>query len=113
MMEDLPGRLGASAVLDDRGSAATAPGTAPAGPAPTLRPLPDDALIVLPVRNLVVFPTTVLPIAIGRERSQAAVQKQSASSGRSASCCRASPRSRSLVATTCTGSAPAPPCSAT
>jgi ATP-dependent Lon protease len=75
MMEDLPGRLGASAVLDDRGSAATAPGTAPAGPAPTLRPLPDDALIVLPVRNLVVFPTTVLPIAIGRERSQAAVQE--------------------------------------
>ena len=39
------------------------------------RPLPDDALIVLPVRNLVVFPATVLPIGIGRERSQAAVQE--------------------------------------
>jgi ATP-dependent Lon protease len=39
------------------------------------RPLPDDALIVLPVRNLVVFPATVLPIGVGRERSQAAVQE--------------------------------------
>jgi ATP-dependent Lon protease len=37
--------------------------------------LPDDALIVLPVRNLVVFPVTVLPIEIGRERSRAAVQE--------------------------------------
>jgi ATP-dependent Lon protease len=41
----------------------------------TARPLPDDALIVLPVRNLVVFPATVLPVGIGRERSQAAVQE--------------------------------------
>ncbi|HEX4234801.1 MAG TPA: endopeptidase La [Caldimonas sp.] len=39
------------------------------------RPLPDDALIVLPVRNVVVFPATVLPIGVGRERSQAAMQE--------------------------------------
>ena len=39
------------------------------------RPLPDDALIVLPVRNVVVFPDTVMPIGVGRERSRRAVQE--------------------------------------
>jgi ATP-dependent Lon protease len=39
------------------------------------RPIPDDALIILPVRNLVSFPGTVFPLAIGRPRSQAAVQE--------------------------------------
>jgi len=67
----------AGAVLDDRRAAETnssaAPGGANAGT--SHNPLPDDALIVLPVRNLVVFPATVLPIGIGRERSQAAVQE--------------------------------------
>jgi ATP-dependent Lon protease len=50
---------------------------APAGAGDTsgTRALPDDALIVLPVRNLVVFPATVLPIGVGRERSRAAVQE--------------------------------------
>ena len=33
------------------------------------RPLPEDALIILPVRNLVLFPGTILPITIGRRRS--------------------------------------------
>src|SRR5690242_1003866 len=37
------------------------------------RPLPEDAVIVLPVRNTVVFPGLVAPLAIGRERSRAAV----------------------------------------
>ena len=64
------------AVLDDRRAAETGAFAAGgANPAAALRPLPDDALIVLPVRNLVVFPATVLPIGIGRERSQAAVQE--------------------------------------
>jgi ATP-dependent Lon protease len=65
-----------SALLDDR-RAADAAAAAPAGAAaaPAARPLPDDALIVLPVRNVVVFPATVLPIGLGRERSQAAVQE--------------------------------------
>jgi ATP-dependent Lon protease len=40
-----------------------------------LRPLPDDAVIMLPVRNVVLFPGIVIPLAIGRERSQAAVQE--------------------------------------
>ncbi|MBC8022052.1 MAG: endopeptidase La [Burkholderiales bacterium] len=39
------------------------------------RPLPDDALIVLPVRNMVLFPGIVAPLAVGRERSHAAIQE--------------------------------------
>ena len=48
-----------------------------AAPSP---PLPPDALIIVPVRGLVLFPTTVLPITLGRPRSvlaaQAAVREQ-------------------------------------
>lgn len=40
-----------------------------------LRPLPEDAFIILPVRNLVLFPGVVLPITIGRARSRAAAQE--------------------------------------
>src|ERR1700736_6765273 len=38
-------------------------------------PLPADALIIVPVRNTVLFPAIALPIAIGRERSAAAAQQ--------------------------------------
>jgi ATP-dependent Lon protease len=38
-------------------------------------PLPADALIIVPVRNVVLFPGLVLPIAIGRPRSIAAAQQ--------------------------------------
>ncbi|MCC7486720.1 MAG: endopeptidase La [Burkholderiales bacterium] len=38
------------------------------------RALPEDAVIILPVRNLVLFPGVVLPITIGRERSRVAAQ---------------------------------------
>jgi ATP-dependent Lon protease len=38
------------------------------------RPLPEDALVILPVRNMVLFPGAVVPITIGRPRSQAAAQ---------------------------------------
>ena len=37
------------------------------------RPLPDDALIIVPVRNVVLFPGMVFPLTVGRERSRAAV----------------------------------------
>jgi ATP-dependent Lon protease len=37
--------------------------------------LPGDALVIVPVRNLVLFPGMVLPIMIGRERSIAAAQQ--------------------------------------
>ncbi|MGE5090191.1 MAG: endopeptidase La [Candidatus Levyibacteriota bacterium] len=64
-------------------SAEAAPGGAPAvhasagqaQAAGASRPLPDDALIILPVRNTVVFPGVVLPLTVGRERSLAAVQE--------------------------------------
>lgn len=37
--------------------------------------LPDDALIIIPVRNMVLFPGLVVPITIGREASVAAAQE--------------------------------------
>src|SRR3954470_10857130 len=37
--------------------------------------LPPDALILVPVRNLVLFPGLVAPIQIGRERTIAAAQE--------------------------------------
>ena len=45
--------------------------TRSAAPADTV---PADALVVVPVRNMVLFPGMVVPIAIGRERSIAAAQ---------------------------------------
>ena len=43
-------------------------------PQPT-RPLPADALIVVPVRNTVLFPEIVFPITVGRSSSIAAAQQ--------------------------------------
>ncbi len=39
------------------------------------RALPEDALIIVPVRNVVLFPGMVFPLTIGRERSRAAAQE--------------------------------------
>jgi ATP-dependent Lon protease len=39
------------------------------------RPLPEDAMIIVPLRNMVLFPGIVSPINIGRERSRAAAQE--------------------------------------
>src|SRR3954454_23642624 len=36
--------------------------------------LPADALVILPMREAVLFPGTVLPLAVGRQSSVAAVQ---------------------------------------
>jgi homoserine/homoserine lactone efflux protein len=41
----------------------------------TDRTLPEDALIILPVRNMVLFPGIVVPLAVGREKSRAAAQE--------------------------------------
>ncbi len=38
-------------------------------------PLPDDALILLPVRETVLFPGMIAPISVGRPASVAAVQE--------------------------------------
>jgi ATP-dependent Lon protease len=39
------------------------------------RPVPEDALIIVPVRNVVLFPGMVVPLVVDRERSRAAVQE--------------------------------------
>ncbi len=38
-------------------------------------PLPADALIIVPVRKMVLFPGMVAPITVGRPRSIAAAQE--------------------------------------
>ena len=43
--------------------------------AAALPPLPPDALIIVPVRNTVLFPGLVLPITLGRPKSVAAAQQ--------------------------------------
>jgi ATP-dependent Lon protease len=49
--------------------------TSPAGEQPKAPGLPEDMLIVLPVRNLVMFPGVVLPVAIKREKTVAGAQE--------------------------------------
>jgi ATP-dependent Lon protease len=49
------------------------PGAGPAGQ--STRPLPSDALIVVPVRNAVLFPEIVFPITVGRPATIAAAQQ--------------------------------------
>ncbi len=41
----------------------------------TLPPIPDDAMIIVPVRNFVLFPGMVMPVTVGRPRSIAAAQQ--------------------------------------
>jgi ATP-dependent Lon protease len=50
----------------------TAPADQIAEPVPTIT---DDMLVLVPVRNLVLFPGTVVPVAINRDRSLAAAQE--------------------------------------
>ncbi len=45
------------------------------GAAPSLPPVPADALIIVPVRGLVLFPGVVLPVALNRPRSVMAAQQ--------------------------------------
>src|ERR1700733_764993 len=51
-----------------------APQTAGNGAGPAVE-IPADSLIILPVRNLVLFPGVVLPVTIGRPRSIAAAHE--------------------------------------
>lgn len=39
------------------------------------RNLPDDVIVILPVRNIVLFPELVLPVTVGRPKSVAAAQE--------------------------------------
>jgi ATP-dependent Lon protease len=45
------------------------------GAAPSYPPIPSDAMIIVPVRNAVLFPEQVMPITVGRPKSIAAAQQ--------------------------------------
>ncbi len=71
-----------SGANDTSGSGPSVPATAPAAPpvpaappAPAAAAVQEDVLIILPVRNSVLFPQVVLPIAISRERTVAGAQE--------------------------------------
>jgi ATP-dependent Lon protease len=51
------------------------PVTAKPETTPDAKPLPSDALIVVPVRDLVLFPEMVFPVSVGRPSSVAAIQQ--------------------------------------
>ena len=42
---------------------------------PALKPLPEDALIIIPMRNTVLFPGVIAPITVGRIQSVSAAQE--------------------------------------
>ena len=48
---------------------------APGGKGAALKPLPEDALIVIPMRNNVLFPGVISPVTVGRAASVAAAQE--------------------------------------
>ena len=57
-------------------AAASTPAVEAASPAAVAaRPLPDDALIILPVRDLVMFPGMVLPLTVSQASSLVALQE--------------------------------------
>ena len=62
---------GATPVLKAEGPDASSAGDASTR---SLRPLPEDAMVIVPVRNLVLFPGAVVPLTVGRTRSRAAAQ---------------------------------------
>ncbi len=81
--DDIPAADGASAeggphpsVFEVPAGSAPVQGAAPAGgPAAGGADRGPDTLIILPVRDMVLFPGTVFPIALGRDRSIAAAQQ--------------------------------------
>jgi ATP-dependent Lon protease len=60
-------------LAQDKPPASTAAADKPRGG--TLKPLPEDALILIPMRNTVLFPGVISPITIGRPSSVAAAQE--------------------------------------
>ena len=51
----------------------------------------DDTLPILPLRNMVLFPTTVLPVSVGRESSLALIKEVAKNKGYMAVVCQKSP----------------------
>ena len=56
--------------MNDAVKTAAAPARATA-----IKPLPEDALIIIPMRNTVLFPGVISPITVGRIGSVAAAQE--------------------------------------
>ncbi|HWH46611.1 MAG TPA: endopeptidase La [Burkholderiales bacterium] len=65
---------------DEAAKAESAP--SPADGATVLKPLPEDALIIIPLRNAVLFPGIMSPVTIGRPASVAAAQEAARSERR-------------------------------
>ncbi|HVL35786.1 MAG TPA: endopeptidase La [Burkholderiales bacterium] len=61
-------------VLSEQNDAGAAPQAGP-GAGVALKPLPQDALILIPMRNTVLFPGVISPITVGRPASVAAAQE--------------------------------------
>src|SRR6185295_16743092 len=69
------GRQMNNKVLAEGNNAANAAAGAARAKAGALKPLPDDALILIPMRNNVLFPGVLSPITVGRPGSVAAAQE--------------------------------------
>jgi len=61
-------------LAQDNPPASAAPAEKPRAGAP-MKPLPEDALILIPMRNTVLFPGVISPITVGRPSSVAAAQE--------------------------------------
>ena len=80
-----------------------APATDERRPAPSL---PEDMLIVLPVRNMVLFPGVILPVAIKREKTVAGAQEAVRAEAKVGFLLQKEPgRPTTRASTTCTASA--------
>ena len=75
--------------------------------------LPDDALIILPVRNVVLFPGIVMPLALGRPKSIAAAQEAARSQRPLGVLLQREAEADDPRPSSCTGSAPSPASCAT
>jgi ATP-dependent Lon protease len=62
-------------VLSNEDKPNAAPAPSHAAKAGAIRPLPEDAVIVVPMRNAVLFPGVISPVTIGRKSSVAAAQE--------------------------------------
>jgi ATP-dependent Lon protease len=56
--------------------------SAPRGEGTALKPLPEDAMIIIPMRNTVLFPGVISPVTVGRAMSVAAAQEAARSEKR-------------------------------
>jgi len=62
-------------VLANDGNQARSAAPAPGGRGAAMKPIPEDALILIPMRNSVLFPGVISPLTVGRAMSVAAAQE--------------------------------------